>query len=144
MSSSRIRRTVTLRASAGCFWTPGLVQTHSVHTFTCVTHTLSLPLRLHRTRADQSEGHPDARWRQSAGTVLLLSLDSDRPKRSSGVIRVRLFVSQYGVPVTKYDRRGFKPRPRQLLLTNTFAALVDQTKIKQRVDYTTLRGTQRT
>ncbi|CAM9127366.1 unnamed protein product [Lampetra planeri] len=35
---------------------------------------------------------------------------------------------------------GFKPRPRQLLLTNTFAALVDQTKIKQRVDYTALRG----
>lgn len=48
--------------------------------------------------------------------------------------------SQYGVSVTKYDRRGFKPRPRQLLLTNTFAVLVDRTKIKQRIDYAALRG----
>lgn len=48
--------------------------------------------------------------------------------------------SQYGVPVIKYDRRGFKPRPRQLLLTNTFAVLVDRTKIKQRIDYAALRG----
>lgn len=47
---------------------------------------------------------------------------------------------QYGVPVIKYDRRGFKPRPRQLLLTNTFAVLVDRTKIKQRFDYAALRG----
>ncbi|XP_040907236.1 unconventional myosin-Ic-like isoform X1 [Toxotes jaculatrix] len=47
---------------------------------------------------------------------------------------------QYGASVTKYDRRGFKPRPRQLLLTNTFAVLVDRTKIKQRVDYPALRG----
>lgn len=47
---------------------------------------------------------------------------------------------QYGVPVVKYDRRGFKPRPRQLLLTNTFAVLVDRTKIKQRFDYAALRG----
>ncbi|XP_038152569.1 unconventional myosin-Ic isoform X2 [Cyprinodon tularosa] len=47
---------------------------------------------------------------------------------------------QYGVSVIKYDRRGFKPRPRQLLLTNTFAVLVDRTKIKQRMDYTALRG----
>uniref|UniRef100_A0A3P9HD29 Myosin Ic, paralog a n=1 Tax=Oryzias latipes TaxID=8090 RepID=A0A3P9HD29_ORYLA len=47
---------------------------------------------------------------------------------------------QYGVSVIKYDRRGFKPRPRQLLLTNTFALLVDRTKIKQKIDYASLRG----
>uniref|UniRef100_A0A8D3B335 Unconventional myosin-Ic-like n=1 Tax=Scophthalmus maximus TaxID=52904 RepID=A0A8D3B335_SCOMX len=47
---------------------------------------------------------------------------------------------QYGASVVKYDRRGFKPRPRQLLLTNAFAVLVDRTKIKQRIDYTALRG----
>uniref|UniRef100_A0A673ATH0 Myosin Ic, paralog a n=1 Tax=Sphaeramia orbicularis TaxID=375764 RepID=A0A673ATH0_9TELE len=46
----------------------------------------------------------------------------------------------YGVSVVKYDRRGFKPRPRQLLLTNTYAVLVDRTKIKQRIDYNALRG----
>ena len=51
-----------------------------------------------------------------------------------------LRASQYGVSVIKYDRRGFKPRPRQLLLTNTFAVLVDKTKIKQRIDYAALRG----
>ncbi|XP_056141358.1 unconventional myosin-Ic-like [Lampris incognitus] len=46
---------------------------------------------------------------------------------------------QYGVLVTKYDRRGFKARPRQLLLTGSFAILVDKTKIKQRIDYNALR-----
>ncbi|KAJ3589450.1 hypothetical protein NHX12_010295 [Muraenolepis orangiensis] len=47
---------------------------------------------------------------------------------------------QYGVAVTKYDRRGFKPRPRQLLLTSSAIVLVDKTKIKQRIDYNSLRG----
>lgn len=47
---------------------------------------------------------------------------------------------QYGVPVIKHDRRGFKPRPRQLLLTNTYAVLVDRTKIKQKIEYAALRG----
>ncbi|XP_061753715.1 unconventional myosin-Ic [Nerophis ophidion] len=47
---------------------------------------------------------------------------------------------QYGVPVTKYDRRGFKPRSRQLLLSNTFAVLVEKTKIKQKIDYASLGG----
>uniref|UniRef100_A0A3P8WWW9 Myosin Ic, paralog a n=1 Tax=Cynoglossus semilaevis TaxID=244447 RepID=A0A3P8WWW9_CYNSE len=47
---------------------------------------------------------------------------------------------QYGASVTKYDRRGFKPRPRQLLLCNTFAVLVDRTKIKQKFDYMALKG----
>lgn len=50
---------------------------------------------------------------------------------------------QYGVLVIKYDRRGFKPRPRQLLLTSTFAVLVDRTKIKQRLDYSALKGENR-
>uniref|UniRef100_A0A8C5ADQ1 Unconventional myosin-Ic-like n=1 Tax=Gadus morhua TaxID=8049 RepID=A0A8C5ADQ1_GADMO len=42
---------------------------------------------------------------------------------------------QYGVSVIKYDRRGFKPRPRQLLLTGSAIILVEKTKIKQRIDY---------
>uniref|UniRef100_A0A6Q2Z485 Myosin motor domain-containing protein n=1 Tax=Esox lucius TaxID=8010 RepID=A0A6Q2Z485_ESOLU len=57
----------------------------------------------------------------------------------------RLFVAsrlsrQYGVPVTKYDRRGYKARPRQLLLTSSFAVLVAEAKLKQRIDYTALRS----
>uniref|UniRef100_A0A6Q2ZJH5 Myosin motor domain-containing protein n=1 Tax=Esox lucius TaxID=8010 RepID=A0A6Q2ZJH5_ESOLU len=47
---------------------------------------------------------------------------------------------QYGVPVTKYDRRGYKARPRQLLLTSSFAVLVAEAKLKQRIDYTALRS----
>ncbi|CAL8281436.1 unnamed protein product [Arctogadus glacialis] len=47
---------------------------------------------------------------------------------------------QYGVSVIKYDRRGFKPRPRQLLLTGSAIVLVEKTKIKQRIDYDALRG----
>uniref|UniRef100_A0A8C5FQ98 Unconventional myosin-Ic-like n=1 Tax=Gadus morhua TaxID=8049 RepID=A0A8C5FQ98_GADMO len=47
---------------------------------------------------------------------------------------------KYGVSVIKYDRRGFKPRPRQLLLTGSAIILVEKTKIKQRIDYDALRG----
>uniref|UniRef100_A0A3B3TQ67 Myosin IH n=1 Tax=Poecilia latipinna TaxID=48699 RepID=A0A3B3TQ67_9TELE len=38
---------------------------------------------------------------------------------------------QYSVPVIKYDRNGFKPRPRQLILTKTAAHLVEEAKIKR-------------
>lgn len=47
---------------------------------------------------------------------------------------------QYAVPVTKYDRRGYKPRSRQLLLTCSSAVIVEETKLKQRIDYSTLKG----
>lgn len=42
--------------------------------------------------------------------------------------------------MTKYDRNGFKPRPRQLILTQTAAYVVEEAKIKQRVLYTSLKG----
>uniref|UniRef100_A0A672T1S3 Myosin IH n=1 Tax=Sinocyclocheilus grahami TaxID=75366 RepID=A0A672T1S3_SINGR len=44
------------------------------------------------------------------------------------------------VPVVKYDRNGFKPRPRQLILTQAAVYLVEEAKIKQRVDYVSLKG----
>ncbi|XP_036952953.1 unconventional myosin-Ih [Acanthopagrus latus] len=47
---------------------------------------------------------------------------------------------KYSVPVIKYDRNGFKPRPRQLILTQTAAYVVEDAKIKQRVLYTSLKG----
>uniref|UniRef100_A0A8C5B8Y7 Myosin IH n=1 Tax=Gadus morhua TaxID=8049 RepID=A0A8C5B8Y7_GADMO len=47
---------------------------------------------------------------------------------------------KYSVPVVKYDRKGFKPRPRQILLTTSAAYLVEEAKIKQRVLYTSLKG----
>ncbi|KAM7017782.1 unconventional myosin-Ih [Tautogolabrus adspersus] len=47
---------------------------------------------------------------------------------------------KYSVPVIKYDRNGFKPRPRQLILTKTAAYMIEEAKIKQRVLYTSLKG----
>lgn len=47
---------------------------------------------------------------------------------------------QYSVLVIKYNRNGFKPRPRQLILTQTAAYVVEEAKIKQRVLYTSLKG----
>ncbi|KAM9744048.1 LOW QUALITY PROTEIN: unconventional myosin-Ih [Menidia menidia] len=47
---------------------------------------------------------------------------------------------KYSVPVVKYDRNGFKPRPRQLILTKAAAFVVEEAKIKQRVPYTSLKG----
>lgn len=84
---------------------------------------------------DQKDSYP-----QSVGRLFL---DSRLEREQINLKVVQTLGSekvQYGVSVTKYDRRGFKPRPRQLLLTNTFAVLVDRTKIKQRIDYSALRG----
>lgn len=47
---------------------------------------------------------------------------------------------QYSVPVIKYNRNGFKPRPRQLILTQVAAYVIEEAKIKQRVLYTVLKG----
>uniref|UniRef100_A0A8C8FYB9 Myosin Ic, paralog b n=1 Tax=Oncorhynchus tshawytscha TaxID=74940 RepID=A0A8C8FYB9_ONCTS len=44
------------------------------------------------------------------------------------------------VPVTKYDRKGYKARPRQLLLTSNCAVIVEEAKLKQRIDYAALKG----
>uniref|UniRef100_A0A3Q3W6N5 Uncharacterized protein n=1 Tax=Mola mola TaxID=94237 RepID=A0A3Q3W6N5_MOLML len=45
-----------------------------------------------------------------------------------------------GVPVVKYDRNGFRPRLRQLIFTQEAAYLVEEAKIKQRIDYSSLKG----
>ncbi|TSO98497.1 Unconventional myosin-Ih [Bagarius yarrelli] len=58
--------------------------------------------------------------------------------------RVLQFVKQerikYSVPVVKYDRNGFKPRPRQLILTQVALYVVEEAKIKQRIEYVSLKG----
>uniref|UniRef100_A0A3B4XJS2 Unconventional myosin-Ih-like n=1 Tax=Seriola lalandi dorsalis TaxID=1841481 RepID=A0A3B4XJS2_SERLL len=46
----------------------------------------------------------------------------------------------YSVPVVKYDRNGFRPRLRQLIFTQEAAYLVEEAKIKQRIDYSSLKG----
>uniref|UniRef100_A0A8D1D2Q9 Myosin IH n=2 Tax=Sus scrofa TaxID=9823 RepID=A0A8D1D2Q9_PIG len=47
---------------------------------------------------------------------------------------------QYGVPVIKYDRKGFKTRQRQLILTQKAAYVVELAKIKQKIEYSMLQG----
>ncbi|KAM9118579.1 unconventional myosin-Ih [Pangshura tecta] len=47
---------------------------------------------------------------------------------------------KYGTPVIKYDRNGFKARERQLVLTQSAAYVVEMAKIKQKMDYVTLKG----
>lgn len=47
---------------------------------------------------------------------------------------------QYSVPVVKYDRNGFRPRLRQLIFTLEAAYLAEEAKIKQRIDYSSLKG----
>lgn len=51
-----------------------------------------------------------------------------------------LVALQYGVPVIKYDRKGFKARQRQLLLTLRSAYVVELSKIKEKIEYSALRG----
>uniref|UniRef100_A0A8C3I9X0 Unconventional myosin-Ic n=1 Tax=Chrysemys picta bellii TaxID=8478 RepID=A0A8C3I9X0_CHRPI len=47
---------------------------------------------------------------------------------------------KYAVPVVKYDRKGYKARVRQLLLTQNAIFIVEEAKIKQRIDYANLTG----
>ncbi|XP_032661317.2 unconventional myosin-Ih [Chelonoidis abingdonii] len=47
---------------------------------------------------------------------------------------------KYGTPVVKYNRNGFKARERQLVLTQSAAYVVEMAKIKQKIDYVTLKG----
>uniref|UniRef100_A0A452GUT7 Uncharacterized protein n=1 Tax=Gopherus agassizii TaxID=38772 RepID=A0A452GUT7_9SAUR len=47
---------------------------------------------------------------------------------------------QYGTRVVKYNRNGFKARERQLVLTQSAAYVVEMAKIKQKIDYATLKG----
>ncbi|XP_056384833.1 unconventional myosin-Ih [Hyla sarda] len=46
---------------------------------------------------------------------------------------------KYGIPVVKYDRNGYKARPRNLVLTQTTLYLTEQVKIKQKIEYTNLK-----
>ncbi|NXS05081.1 MYO1H protein, partial [Oxylabes madagascariensis] len=48
---------------------------------------------------------------------------------------------KYVTPVIKYDRNGFKARERLLVLTQSSAYVVEMAKIKQKIDYSTLKGT---
>lgn len=55
-------------------------------------------------------------------------------------VLIRAPCSQYAAPVVKYDRNGFKARERLLVLTQSSAYVVEMAKIKQKIDYATLKG----
>uniref|UniRef100_A0A8C9ERG3 Myosin IC n=1 Tax=Pavo cristatus TaxID=9049 RepID=A0A8C9ERG3_PAVCR len=57
-------------------------------------------------------------------------------------INTRLGEQGYAVPVIKYDRKGYKARSRQLLLTQNAVIIAEDSKIKQRIDYANLTGEQ--
>uniref|UniRef100_A0A8C7D8N3 Myosin IH n=1 Tax=Oncorhynchus kisutch TaxID=8019 RepID=A0A8C7D8N3_ONCKI len=59
---------------------------------------------------------------------------------SVGIPFVDTRISKYSVPVVKYDRNGFRPRFRQLIYTGSAAYLVEEAKIKQRVEFNNLKG----
>uniref|UniRef100_A0A8C7KG04 TH1 domain-containing protein n=1 Tax=Oncorhynchus kisutch TaxID=8019 RepID=A0A8C7KG04_ONCKI len=80
----------------------------------------------------------------SCSLLLSYSYTFSLPSRSLSPLSPTIFLLslslQYSIPIVKYDRNGFKARPRQLILTQTAAYVVDDAKIKQRVLYTTLKG----
>ncbi|KAI1882411.1 hypothetical protein AGOR_G00250410 [Albula goreensis] len=47
---------------------------------------------------------------------------------------------KYSTPVVKYDRNGFRPRLRLLVLTHAALYVVEEAKVKQRVEYNALKG----
>ncbi|GCC19318.1 hypothetical protein chiPu_0021039, partial [Chiloscyllium punctatum] len=47
---------------------------------------------------------------------------------------------KYAVAVTKYDRNGYRPRARQLLVTPDSALIMEEAKLKQKIDYVNLNG----
>ena len=62
------------------------------------------------------------------------------PLPSSPCLSLSRSPLQYSVRVVKYDRKGFRPRPRLLLLTHAALYVVEEAKVKQRVEYNTLKG----
>ncbi|KAJ8393918.1 hypothetical protein AAFF_G00054510 [Aldrovandia affinis] len=47
---------------------------------------------------------------------------------------------KYSAPVVKYDRNGFRPRVRLMVLTQAAVHVVEEAKVKQRVEYSALKG----
>uniref|UniRef100_A0A8C1M770 Myosin IHa n=1 Tax=Cyprinus carpio TaxID=7962 RepID=A0A8C1M770_CYPCA len=80
-----------------------------------------------------------AQLQQKVVTSAIFKGKKDSYPSSIAVPFVDTRISQY-VPVVKYDRNGFKSRPRQLVLTQAAVYLVEEAKIKQRVDYVSLKG----
>uniref|UniRef100_A0AAQ4QEL5 Myosin IHb n=1 Tax=Gasterosteus aculeatus aculeatus TaxID=481459 RepID=A0AAQ4QEL5_GASAC len=63
-----------------------------------------------------------------------------RISKTAELLSYRIQEFKTYVPVVKYDRNGFRPRLRQLIFTREAAYLVEEAKIKQRINYISLKG----
>lgn len=146
--SSRTRRTTTHRACPNCLSAQDSVRHFSHYYKLVVKHLqamwkiLTACLLLFRWRGHQPQGGAGSGQRQDEG-------QSSKSRRLKSCVCECVFVrrfdpssfcSQYAVPVTKYDRKGYKARPRQLLLTASSAVIIEEAKLKQRIDYGALKG----
>uniref|UniRef100_A0A3P8U6C3 TH1 domain-containing protein n=1 Tax=Amphiprion percula TaxID=161767 RepID=A0A3P8U6C3_AMPPE len=104
-----------------------------------VLHFSSLQLQLKATASSIFKGQKDS-YPQSVAQPFVDTRISEQEVNMRVLQMIRNEHIKYSVPVIKYDRNGFKPRPRQLILTQTAAYVIEEAKIKQRVLYTSLKG----
>uniref|UniRef100_A0A8C4NDE4 Myosin Ic, paralog b n=1 Tax=Eptatretus burgeri TaxID=7764 RepID=A0A8C4NDE4_EPTBU len=71
---------------------------------------------------------------------LATHLDEKDIKNAKVLQSIGSLADKYGVQVTKFDRRGFKPRPRQLILGADGGWLLGPSEIKQNFLYSQLQG----
>uniref|UniRef100_A0A672PX23 Unconventional myosin-Ic-like n=1 Tax=Sinocyclocheilus grahami TaxID=75366 RepID=A0A672PX23_SINGR len=84
---------------------------------------------------DKKDNYPQSVPKLFVGTRL--SGEDINPKLQQAVGNEKM---KYAVPVTKYDRKGYKARNRQLVLMADSAIIVEEAKLKQRIDYSSLKG----
>lgn len=138
--SSKIRRTTAPRACPSCFSTRGSVRLvwfllHHLH------HHICLTLIQHVCLCSAGE---------NISPKVLQALGNEKMKVGGALNATMAWIphepdlsslwAQYAVTVTKYDRKGYKARTRQLLLTANSAIIVEEGKLKQRIDYGALKG----
>uniref|UniRef100_A0A671YBY2 Myosin IH n=1 Tax=Sparus aurata TaxID=8175 RepID=A0A671YBY2_SPAAU len=102
-----------------------------------VRHLLSVTIQLKLVTSNIFKGKKESYPQSVAQPFMDTRITSNQTHKPTVFHSVFL---QYSVPVIKYDRNGFKPRPRQLVLTQTAAYVIEEAKIKQRVLYTSLKG----
>ncbi|XP_023125641.2 unconventional myosin-Ih [Amphiprion ocellaris] len=104
-----------------------------------ITPQKKAQLQLKATASSIFKGQKDS-YPQSVAQPFVDTRISEQEVNMRVLQMIRNEHIKYSVPVIKYDRNGFKPRPRQLILTQTAAYVIEEAKIKQRVLYTSLKG----
>ncbi|XP_036419693.1 myosin Ic, paralog b isoform X1 [Colossoma macropomum] len=84
---------------------------------------------------DKKDNYPQSVPKLFVGTRLNGEDINPKVLQSLGTEKMK-----YAVPVTKYDRKGYKARARQMLLTGSSVIIVEDAKLKQHIDYSALKG----